>query len=231
VATILLVAVGAPYVYINFIRGEAPAPLELPSATGGVSTGGAGSEDTGPNGADSPSNEGIDGTWEIAAGSIVGYRVDEVLLGQTSEAVGRTEQITGSVTADGTSVTDASFTVDMTTVTSDEPRRDEQFQGRIMETAQYPTATFVLTSPIDLGAVPTEGTEGTYTASGDLELHGVTAPVTFEIAGRYSGSTAELVGRIAITFEDWGIANPSFAGVVTTEDHGLLEFSLVLTRS
>ena len=46
------------------------------------------------------------------------------------------------MTLDGAIVTDASFTVDMTTVTSDESRRDAQFDGRIMETSVYPTATF-----------------------------------------------------------------------------------------
>jgi hypothetical protein len=39
------------------------------------------------------------------------------------------------------------------------------------------------------------------------------------------------VGQIPITFADWGIGNPSFAGVVSTEDNGLLEFSLVLQRT
>jgi polyisoprenoid-binding protein YceI len=217
---VVLIAVAAPYVYINFIKDEAPSPLALstgPAAPTG-STGSAGAE-------------GIGGTWELAEGSIVGYRVDELLFGQSSEAVGRTEEVTGSVVASGTTVSDADFVVDMTTVTSDESRRDEQFQGRIMETALYPTAEFHLTSSIELDEVPTEGEEVAYTATGDLTLHGVTAPVTVEITARYTGSTAELVGQIPITFADWGIGNPSFAGVVSTEDDGLLEFSLVLQRT
>ena len=46
--------------------------------------------------------------------------------------------MTGSFTIAGSSVTDGSFTVDLTTVTSDESRRDNAFQGRIMETSQFP---------------------------------------------------------------------------------------------
>jgi hypothetical protein len=49
--------------------------------------------------------------------------------------------------------------------------------------------------------------------------------VTFEVTGRYVGSTIQVVGSIPITFADWEIPNPSF-GPVTTEDHGSLEFSL-----
>jgi hypothetical protein len=35
-------------------------------------------------------------TWSIAAGSQVGYRVVEVLFGQDTEGVGRTDAVTGS---------------------------------------------------------------------------------------------------------------------------------------
>jgi polyisoprenoid-binding protein YceI len=225
-AAVLLVVVVAPWVYINLIREDAPAPLGLSATTG--STGSTGT--TGSATESDTSEVGLDGTWVIADGSVVGYRVNEVLFGQTAEAVGRTEEIAGSLTLSGTSVTDAEFTVDMTTVASDEDRRDQQFHGRIMETSLFPTAEFVLTSPIDLVEVPAEGEEGTWTVTGELTLHGVTSPVTFEITGRYTGGAGELVGSIPITFADWNIEDPSFAGVVTTEDHGLLEFALTLER-
>jgi polyisoprenoid-binding protein YceI len=86
-----------------------------------------------------------------------------------------------------------------------------------METSLYPTAEFVLISPIELGEIPPEGREGIWTVTGELTLHGVTAPVTFEVTGRYTGETAELVGSIPIAFADLDIEDPSFAGVVTTE--------------
>ena len=38
-----------------------------------------------------------DGTWVIGSGSAVGYRVVEVLFGQDTEGVGRTDQITGQL--------------------------------------------------------------------------------------------------------------------------------------
>ena len=44
----------------------------------------------------------------------------------------------------------ASFSVPMDTIHSDKSQRDAQFDGRIMDVAQYPTGTFTLTSPIDL---------------------------------------------------------------------------------
>src|SRR5439155_14470691 len=98
----------------------------------------------------------VDGTWTIASGSQVGYRVAEVLFGQSHTAVGRTSAITGTVTIAGTTVRSATFTVDMTTVASDQNRRDRQFQGRIMETSTFTTATFKLTQPIVLGSLPAD---------------------------------------------------------------------------
>ena len=53
---------------------------------------------------------------------------------------------------------------------------------------EFPTATFVLTEPIELGAVPADGEEVTATATGDLTLHGVTREVTIDLVARLDGS-------------------------------------------
>ena len=46
-----------------------------------------------------------------------------------------------------------------------------------------------------------------------------------------TGSIVQVAGSIPITFADWNIPNPSFGGVVTTEDHGVLEFALNFAHS
>ncbi len=216
----VVVFVGGPWVYIHVIEGPAPDPLSLDTPSADAS-GGTGSATEG--------GAAADGTWRVMDGSVVGYRVEEVLFGQSNEAVGRTDAVTGSITISGTTITEAAFTVDMTTVTSDESRRDAQFDGRIMETATFPTATFELTDPIELGSIPAQNEERTVRATGELTLHGVTKTTMFEISGRYSGSVVRIAGQVPITFADWGISNPSF-GPVTTEDHGVLEFALNFTK-
>jgi polyisoprenoid-binding protein YceI len=215
---VLALVVGGPWVYIHLIQDDAPPPLALGSTSASTSASGVGSTGSSPTTGD--------GSWTVTDDSVVGYRVKEVLFGQNADAVGRTSAIAGTMSLDGATVTDARFTVDMTTVTSDESRRDDQFNGRIMETSIYPTATFTLSEPIDLGTLPDASTDVTATATGELTLHGVTKTVTFDIDGRYTGSQVEIAGSIPITFADWNISNPSF-GPVTTEDNGILEFSLV----
>ncbi len=152
-----------------------------------------------------------------------------MLFGQDTEGVGRTDQVTGQLTLAGTQVTDGSFEADLTTVVSDEDRRDGQFRGRLMDTDNFPTATFTLTAPIELGSVPADATPVTATATGELTLRGVTNPVTVEVQAQKNGDTIQVVGSTDVVFADYGIPQPD-NGAVSTQDHGLLEFDLRLRR-
>jgi polyisoprenoid-binding protein YceI len=224
VAVVVVAAVAGPFIYIHFIEGSAPAPFRLrPSASASGSATGTAST--------SAEAGSLTGTWAIASGSQAGYRVQEVLFGQQHTAVGRTSDVTGHLTVAGTSVTAAGFTVQMATVHSDASQRDAQFDGRIMDTSAYPAGTFTLTSPISLGGVPAAGAVKSYTAHGNLTLHGTTRPVTFTLTAERTASSIEVTGSIPVSFATWNIPNPSFAGVVTTQNHGLLEFLLRLAKS
>jgi polyisoprenoid-binding protein YceI len=173
--------------------------------------------------------DSVDGTWTATDASELGYRVKEILFGVDAEGVGRTNQITGSIVIVGTQVTEGGFEVDVASIESDDSRRDNQFRGRIMSTDEFPTATFVLTEPIELGQIPDDGVQITTTATGDLTLRGVTNPVTFDVTAQRQGDRIGVLGNIPIVFADYEIANPSSGGV-TTGDDGLLEFVLVFER-
>ena len=137
----------------------------------------------------------------------------------------------GSITIANDQVTAGTFTVDMASVVSDQSQRNAQFDGRIMNVSQYPTGTFALTQPIDLGTIPANGTIKDYAAHGNLTLHGTTKAVTFTLAAEIKNGQIEVQGDIPVLFSDYSIQNPSFAGFVTTQDHGLLEFLLIFNRT
>ena len=145
VAGVLAVVVGGPLVYFNLIAEDAPPVLSIGTNTG-VPTVAA------------PAT--LDGTWMVTEGSAAGYRVKEILFGQSKEAVGRTSEITGSFTLEGTTVDTAALTVDMASMTSDQSRRDGQFRGRIMDVSTYPASTFELTEPIVLASIPDDDVRG-----------------------------------------------------------------------
>ncbi len=228
IVVLLAIGVGGPYAYIHLGTSDAPAPLALPNtATSTTVAGQTATTAAGATGGASSSD--VTGTWTIADGSTAGYRINETLVGQSAEAVGRTTAVTGTVTIASTQVTAAKITVDLTKVTSDKSQRDGQFQGRIMDTASFPNATFSLTGPIELGAVPADGATVAAKATGDLTIHGVTKPVTLDLSAQRSGSTIKVSGNTTITFADYDINNPS-GGPATVGDSGQLEFLLVLAR-
>jgi polyisoprenoid-binding protein YceI len=172
IAIVIVLAVGGPFVYIHFIEGPAPSKLSLPGSTDtSTSTASANA---------SPSS--IVGNWSVSSGSIAGYRVQEVLIGQNSTAVGRTTKVSGSIVVSGSKLSTASFTVDMASVKSDQSERNAQFDGRIMDVAEYPTAKFTLTSPVGLDRVPGLETIAHVTVTGELTMHGATRSVTFPLS-------------------------------------------------
>lgn len=188
-----------------------------------TSTSAAPSDDADP--AAPGASPGYDGTWTPTDASEFGYRIDEIIAGVNTTAVGRGDEIDGTLVIDGTTA-EIDITVQIQNITSDDNRRDNQFRGRIMEADQFPEATFVSTAPIEFATVPADGGRVVATVTGDLTLKGVTQPVTFEITAEANGDRVGVLGNIPVLFEDYGIDNPSF-GVVTTEDNGLLEFVLV----
>jgi polyisoprenoid-binding protein YceI len=225
VVGLAVLAAAGPFIYIHFFNGSTPAALSLSPASTGASTPGST-----PTASTAAATGSLAGTWTAGSGSVVGYRVNEVLLGQNATAVGRSTSVSGHLVITGTAVTAAAFSVPMDTIHSDKSQRDAQFDGRIMDVAAYPTGTFTLTAPISLAPLPADGVIKSYTAHGSLMLHGTTRAVTFTLTAERKGAQIEVAGHIPVLFADYDIANPSFAGFVTTQNHGQLEFLLIFHR-
>jgi polyisoprenoid-binding protein YceI len=218
VAVLAIGAVAGPWVYINLIKEDAPDQLRLePAPQTVVETTIADTTST------------IDGTWAIATDSIVGYRVKEVIVAQSTEGVGRTSAVKGTLNIAGEQVTEAEFSVDMTTLKSDSSRRDKQVNTRILDTATYPTATFTLKQPITLTPEALAGSDLTTQATGTLTLRGVTKDIELTLIARLANDVIEVNGSIEIIFADWSIPDPSISAIVV-EDRGQLEFLLRFTR-
>ncbi len=223
-----------------FFRDDSPDAVDLDTAAEGVTTTTAPDGEPSTTAAGAPT--GIDGTWSVdtatgefdyesATGTFVGFRIKEELasIGST-EAVGRTNAVSGSMTIAGTQVTDAEFTIDLTKITTNESRRDNRVQSAL-QTDQFPQATFELTSPIELGPDSASGAEVNATAKGDLTIHGVTKAVEFPLQAKLVDGTVVVVGSLDVTFSDFGVQVPSAPIVLSVEDHGVLELQLLLTRT
>ena len=142
-------------------------------------------------------------------------------------AVGRTRGVTGSLTFDGAAITNVEIEADLTRLVSDDSRRDRALGSQGLEINTYPTASFSLTQPIALDAVPAEGDTIAVDAVGELTLHGVTNQVTIPLEGQRTGGFVVVVGSLEIVFADYGMETPSAFIVVSIEDFGLMELQLV----
>ncbi|MGI9601331.1 MAG: YceI family protein [Acidimicrobiales bacterium] len=233
-AAAIVLIVAAALFYLFVIREDAPPELELgetrsTEAGDDATTTAAPASTAGPDTTITPA-EGIDGAWTIDPLSVAGYRVVEDFRGIPDfEAVGRTTTpIVGSLTIDGTTITEATFEVDVAGIESPESLRDGQFRD-VMATDEFPTATFVLTTPIDLGSTPDDAVPVVVSATGDLTLKGTTLAVTFDITAQLNGNKIETLSQIPVVFSEYGIDTPSAPGI-TVEDNGLLEASIIFER-
>ena len=232
-AGVVVLAIGAvagPWIYINLIKQDAPDVLTLePSVTTTTAAEPAETTTTVATTVTTVATSATDGEWAVVAESIVGYRVKEVIVGQKTEGVGRTSAVTGSLKIADQKVLNAEFTVDMTTLKSDSTRRDRQVNTRILDTATYPTATFVLKEPITLTPEVLAGSELTVNTTGTLTLRGVTKDIAVTLIARLVDDVIEVNGSIELVFADWSIPDPSISAIVV-EDRGQLEFLIRFAR-
>jgi polyisoprenoid-binding protein YceI len=219
-------------------RDDAPPPASIDDAVAAAgSTTDPPSDDTT---ATTSAGGELDGTWQVDTtigsfddftSSWVGYRIQEELqpIG-ANEAAGRTPNVDGSLEVDGTTITAAEVEADLTTLVSDDGRRDNQLRGRGLQTDTFPTATFTLTEPVDFEAVPARGETITVDATGELTLHGVTRPVTIALDAERVGQTLAVVGSTEITLADYDIEKPTGFLVLSVADTGTLELQLFFTQ-
>ena len=238
-ALVLAVGVGGYVAYDQVLSGDSVAPLTLPSSEPEATA--ADQSASASASAAASAGSGVDGdlagTWMVGGDSQAGYRVREQLasLSAESDAVGRTSDVTGSITleSDGSTITltAGSLTVDTTTIASDEDRRDNRLRSEGLQTDRYPTATFIITQPVDIPATAVDGTATDITLVGDLELHGVTKSVSIPAQARLVDGTIQVAGSITFALADFGIVAPNVGGfILSIADEGALEFAVNFTK-
>ena len=237
---VLVVVVGGYVAYDQVLSGDSVAPLTLPSTSPEAAASSAAPSDaSGASAEPTTSTSGdIAGTWVVAGDSQAGYRVRERLasLAAESDAVGRTSDVTGSITLERsgstTTLTAGTLTVDTTTIVSDEDRRDNRLRTEGLQTDTYQTASFTLTGPVEIPASALEGTATDLTLVGDLELHGVTRSVSIPAQARLVDGTIQVAGSITFLLLDFEIEPPNVGGfILSIADEGALEFAVNFTRT
>jgi polyisoprenoid-binding protein YceI len=163
------------------------------------------------------------------------FRVTEQLTGRPlpGDAIGRTRAVTGTIALNpaGAILAEQSrITVDLRTLRSDESRRDNFIQRNTLETSQYPNAEFVPREAQGLPApLPTSG-EAVFQLLGDLTVHGVTRPVTWEVTASFGEQEITGSALTNVKLTDFNMTPPRVGPVLSIEDAAKLELDFLATR-
>ena len=169
------------------------------------------------------------------SGSAARYRVREQLMGHDfpNDAVGETRSLTGAIAfdANGKVIRDESkFTLDAGTFVSDQNRRDGYVRGRLLESDDYPTITFV---PSEVRGVklpvPKSGT-AQIQLLGDLTVHGVTRPTTWNGTVEFNNTGLTGNASTAFTFADIQMDQPRVPVLLSVADTIKLEINFNLVK-
>ncbi len=171
----------------------------------------------------------------VSSKSQARYVVREQLasLSFPSDAIGKTGSITGTIVGktDGSIVSsDSKFVVDLRTLQSDRSQRDNFLRRAVLQTEQYPYATFVPTSAPGLPLqLPADG-KVSFKLNGNLTIKNVTKPVTWDVSGQVNGNEATGTATTSFNFAYFNLERPTVAIVLSIEDNIRLEMDLDLQR-
>lgn len=220
-AAIALIALSVSVVTLSTVSAQNSTPPASGTPSGTPS---AASCDTEAAIAAAPSSYAI-----VSEESTARYRAQEELASVgANEAVGQTNAMIGTILLDenGTPLICSRFDVDLRTLQSDEARRDNYLYNNTLQTETYPLATFVVASIEGLDGPLTDGETVTLRLLGDLTLHGVTRPATWDAEVTLDGDT--LTGTASTTFrmEDFNIEEPVVGPVASVDQEIRLEVEI-----
>lgn len=161
-------------------------------------------------------------TYVLTEESEIGWTASKV----TRSHDGTFPDVEGTVSlAGGTpEISSVEVTIDTTTLTSDTDRLTEHLKSAdFFDVQTYPEAHFQSTSV-------TRQDDGTYTITGDLEMHGVTKQVSFPATIEVAGDTVRTQAEFSIDRFDWGIDYKGAADDLI-RDEVLLRFDLIAERA
>jgi polyisoprenoid-binding protein YceI len=155
---------------------------------------------------------------EFFAGALAKLGIEagkRVVTGSTQEIEGQLQLNLDDLAG---ALGDNTFSVKMNTLTTDQPDRDQWIRENGPRFNDFPQATFKATSIEGAPAAYNAGEEVNFKLSGDLTVHDVTIPVTFDVTAKLTGDTLTGTAVAPAKISDFGIEPPSFANTLTVAD-------------
>ncbi|MCC6904677.1 MAG: YceI family protein [Anaerolineae bacterium] len=215
--------------------GTACAPTvvsEAPAAAENSPNAGSTGEETA---AEDTTEVSAPGTFTIvAAESEARFYLGEVLNGSPFTVIGKTNGVEGTLVPDFATPANTAvgaIRVDLSGLQTDSGFRNRAIHDAILQTGrpEYQYAEFAPTSLSGLPEMVTIGEPFSFQISGDLTIHDVTKPVTFEAeVTPVSETRLEGLASTTITYADFGVTIPRIPPqVASVEPDAILELAFV----
>jgi polyisoprenoid-binding protein YceI len=149
-----------------------------------------------------------------------------------SEAIGATRDVSGTITIgpNGIVAEGSKVSVRLDALATDDRQRDRFIKSNTLQTQRFPAAEFVPSSASGLTwPLPTTG-EASFQLSGDLTVHGVTRPSTWDVSAQFSPEEVTGKGSTSVTLEQFGMEKPSVMTVLSIDDAIVLEIDFRAVR-
>jgi polyisoprenoid-binding protein YceI len=149
-----------------------------------------------------------------------------------SEAVGSTRDVAGTIGVgpNGIVAEGSTISVRLDSLATDDRQRDRFIKDNTLQIRRFPTAEFVPRAAQGLSwPLPTSG-DGTFQLQGDLTVHGVTAPSTWDVTAKFSPNEISGTGRTNVTLDQFGMQKPSVMTVLSIDDTIVLEIDFRAVR-
>ncbi len=154
----------------------------------------------------------------------VSYHVSELVFGHTSldTHIGTTHIVQGGFVlrrVGNPTITSLTMKVDLRTLATDDKGRDEEIRQRWLESNAYPIASFTSSKKTQVLSSPyQDGQDVTFKINGDMTLHKVTRPTTFDVQGKLLNDTVTGTAKAFMHMKDFGVTAPAVVGVATVQD-------------
>jgi len=171
----------------------------------------------------------------VPASSTASYQVDETFIVKYLDhvVVGTTHAIQGEIAIDRAHPDQSvvgPIRVDLRTLKTDAPNRDNAIQSRYLESTKYPTAVFTSTRIYGIPDSYADGRDVQVEVLGTLMMHGVTKQEGFTGSVRVAGNTLTGTLSTMVQWTDFNMESPSILGQRVIPDQVMLTVQFVAAR-
>jgi polyisoprenoid-binding protein YceI len=153
-------------------------------------------------------------------------------LPSPSDAILTTNAIQGQLFlgADTKPVEGAKIMVDLRTLKSDKTQRDNYVRTNTLQADRFPLAEFDVTGVDGWTGPLKEGQQSTFKLLGNMTIHGVTKPVTFDTTAMMQGGAVTGTATTTFKFQDFGMTPPSVS-IAKATDTIKLDMNIVANKA